>query len=243
MWAAQDPFAAYLDSVDKRLSGMLRNSDERASATMGQHSNRTSEPNATAMTQSPYLAKFPLDGLESFPGSTLARFKRLRPVLEAILGEEGVPKELAAVVLVESAARPDALSQRQARGLWQLMPGTARQYGLRVEADHDERIDIEASAHAAARYLRDLYARFGDWPLALAAYNAGQDAVERAMDGSGASTFWQLSAWRKLPEETRNYVPTVLSVMQWLGFSQNAAPSSETSGLQRWIYASTQQPN
>jgi len=141
----------------------------------------------------------------------------MRPALEGILESEGVPKELIAVVLIESAAQSYALSPRQARGLWQFIPGTARQYGLHVSPDRDERVEMERATRAAARYLRDLYRRFEDWPLALAAYNAGQYAVEKAIQQSRATSFWQLSAGGRLPEETRKYVPAVLAAMRLLG--------------------------
>ena len=137
------------------------------------------------------------------------------PVFEPILREESVPLELAAVVLVESGGSPFALSPKGARGLWQLMPGTARRYGLFVSPLRDERLDPYKSTRAAARYLRDLYSQFGDWSLALAAYNAGEDAVQRAMDRTSVRTFSSVAA--ALPVETRNYVPAVLRALRLLG--------------------------
>ena len=142
-----------------------------------------------------------------------ARVEQLRPVVEPILRSEGIPPELIAVLLVESAGNPLALSPKGARGLWQFMPETARRYGLRVNAERDERLDPELSTRAAARYLRDLYRRFGDWPLALAAYNAGAVQVERALARTGPADFWRLSQQRLLPQETRAYVPAVLGAM------------------------------
>lgn len=142
-----------------------------------------------------------------------ARVEQLRPLVEPILRSEGIPPELIAVLLVESAGNPLALSPKGARGLWQFMPETARRYGLRVDGERDERLDLELSTRAAARYLRDLYRRFGDWPLALAAYNAGAVQVERALAQGGEGDFWSLSAQRLLPQETRAYVPAVLGAM------------------------------
>ncbi len=129
--------------------------------------------------------------------------------LAEILAEEGVPEWLAAVVQVESGGNPYALSPKQARGLWQLIPETARRYGLTVTPSRDQRIEVEPSTRAAARYLRDLYSRFGDWRLALAAYNAGEETVGSALARTGRSTFAAIA--RALPEETRRYVPAVLA--------------------------------
>jgi len=132
------------------------------------------------------------------------------PMLAGILRAHGLPPSLLGVAAVESGFNPAALSPKGARGLWQLMPETARRYGLAVEPGRDERLDPVKSTHAAARYMNDLYAQFQDWPLALAAYNAGENRVERALERRGAGDFWTLSRLAALPEETRRYVPAVL---------------------------------
>lgn len=136
------------------------------------------------------------------------------PSLANILREKGLPASLMGVAAVESGFNPAALSPKGARGLWQLMPETARRYGLIVEPHRDDRIDPLKSTFAAAAYMKDLYAQFGDWPLALAAYNAGENRVERALERHGAGDFWTLSRRAALPEETRRYVPAVLAKMQ-----------------------------
>ncbi|HXE76258.1 MAG TPA: lytic transglycosylase domain-containing protein [Candidatus Xenobia bacterium] len=133
---------------------------------------------------------------------------------------EGVPVELLAVGWVESRFNPRALSPRGARGAWQFMPETARRYGLQVDARRDERTDFTLSTRAAARHLADLYRQFGDWPLVLAAYNAGAGRVERALARSGRRDFFELRPW--LPAETREFVPSVLRLSR----GRAAAPRS-----------------
>lgn len=145
------------------------------------------------------------------------RLRQFQPVLEPILRAEGVPSELIVVVLIESAAVPTAQSPREARGLWQFIPETARRYGLVVNLARDERLDTLKATRAAARYLRDLYLRFGDWSLALAAYNAGEQAVQRAIDRTGLADFLSLSSRKLLPGETRRYVPAVLAAIELVG--------------------------
>jgi membrane-bound lytic murein transglycosylase D len=165
----------------------------------------------------------------------LTRLQRLRPLLEPILEGEGVPAALVAVVLVESAGRSTAQSPRDARGLWQLVPATARHYGLRVAPGIDERLDIEKSTRAAARYFRDLYFRFGDWSLALAAYNAGEEAVQKAVDRSGVKDLHKLGAKNLLPMETRNYVPAVLAAADLLGSVRTLNGRAESAESPRQI--------
>jgi soluble lytic murein transglycosylase-like protein len=125
--------------------------------------------------------------------------------------DEGVPLEYLAVAAVESAFHPDALSPKGARGLWQFMPATAQRFGLCVEEWRDDRLDAQRSTRAAARYLRWLHAQFGDWLLALAAYNAGEGRVLAAIERGQSRDFWRLAALGLLPEETRRYVPAVLA--------------------------------
>ena len=132
---------------------------------------------------------------------------RLLPVF----GAGGVPRELVWLAEVESGFDPAARSPAGARGLFQLMPDTARELGLSTFLP-DERTDPEKSARAAARLLRELHEKFGDWPLALAAYNAGPGRVRRTLDQKQARTFAQIAA--ALPVETRLYVPKVLAVLQ-----------------------------
>jgi membrane-bound lytic murein transglycosylase D len=146
----------------------------------------------------------------------VARVTQLKPGIASILHEHGVPDEAVALVLVESAGLPTALSPKGARGIWQFMPDTARRFGLTVNSGTDERVDMQKSTRAAARYLRDLHARFGDWSLAFAAYNAGEMVVQNAVLRTGSKDFALLSRKRLIPAETRAYVPAVMAASHLL---------------------------
>jgi soluble lytic murein transglycosylase-like protein len=135
------------------------------------------------------------------------------PFIAEVLAQHELPQQLAAVVVVESAGNPSALSPKGARGLWQLMPGTARRYGLRVDHQTDERLDPLKSTYAAARYLRELYGIFRDWPLALAAYNAGENRIQGVIERTGIQRFADMATRELLPAETIHYVPAVLNLM------------------------------
>jgi len=137
----------------------------------------------------------------------LARSGKYFPMIAAVLRDEGLPEELAYLALIESEFSPQAVSPSGAAGLWQFIPSTARKYGLKINKWVDERRDPAKSTRAAAAYLKDLHEVFGRWYLATAAYNAGQGAISRAMQRSGAKDFWSLSRKAKLREETRNFVP------------------------------------
>ena len=131
-------------------------------------------------------------------------------MIQRILQEEGLPANLMWIGLVESGYDPAARSTKNALGIWQLMPETAARFGLRT-GGRDERTDPEQSTRAAARYLKWLYGRFGDWTLALAAYNAGESRVQSAIEQARDRDFWHLAASGILPRETQAYVPAVLA--------------------------------
>lgn len=131
--------------------------------------------------------------------------------LRQIFQDEGVPIELLNLALVESGFRPNARSGSGAVGMWQFMKGTARSYGLTVSFLTDERKDPILSTIAAVRLLRDLYFTYEDWPLALAAYNAGPGRVDRAMIKTGQKDYWELCRQKALSRETRNFVPKILA--------------------------------
>ena len=146
------------------------------------------------------------------PQLVVARYQTYRDTFTRILAEENVPVELLAVAFVESGFNPQALSPKGARGIWQFMPGTAAAYGLSVRPADDHRTHPEHSTRAAARYLRDLYRQFGDWKLALAAYNWGEANIQRVINRTGIRDFDELARRGLLPLETRNYVPSVLAI-------------------------------
>jgi len=132
------------------------------------------------------------------------------PKLKEVFASEGVPSELIWIAEVESSFNPKAQSPVGARGLFQFMPATAKHYGLST-FPFDERTNPEKSARAAARYLKNLHGRFRDWPLAIAAYNAGEGRIGRLLAKSDSQTFDAISS--KLPAETRLYVPKVLATV------------------------------
>ncbi|HEX7708762.1 MAG TPA: transglycosylase SLT domain-containing protein [Thermoanaerobaculia bacterium] len=136
------------------------------------------------------------------------RSSEYKALIDRELERQNLPKGLAYLPLIESGYVPTLTSRAGAHGLWQFMPPTAREYGMRVDWWLDERADPEISTRAAIRYLKDLHRMFGDWPLALAAYNCGPGRVRRTMEASGAKTFWELVDKGLLPKETRGYVPT-----------------------------------
>jgi membrane-bound lytic murein transglycosylase D len=142
----------------------------------------------------------------------LRRSGRYRPLVQRILDDEGVPQELIYLAQVESGFLPRARSNKQAVGMWQFVQFRGRQYGLMQTPGTDDRLDPEKATRAAAKHLHDLYAMFGDWYLAMAAYNCGPGCVERAVERTGYADFWDLRRLNALPKETANYVPVILAV-------------------------------
>lgn len=143
----------------------------------------------------------------------LTRSARYRQLIEKALAEQKLPKGLAYLPVIESGYATTLTSRSGAHGIWQFMPDTAREYGLRVDWWVDERADPERSTRAAAVYLRDLYRQFHDWPLVLAAYNAGPGRIRRALRETGTKTFWELLETASLTKETRGYVPTFFATV------------------------------
>jgi membrane-bound lytic murein transglycosylase D len=149
---------------------------------------------------------------KSYFQTLLARSGKYMPIIARVLSEEGLPEELAYLALLESEFQVDATSQAGAVGLWQFVPSTARQYGLRIDAWVDERRDPVKSTKAAAAYLKDLHRYYGRWYLVTAAYNAGPAIIDKALQTSRASDFWGIKEKAQLSQETRNFVPKFVAV-------------------------------
>ena len=143
--------------------------------------------------------------------SGLRRSGQFMDMARRIFREEGVPEDITWLGQIESAWRPTARSWAAASGLWQFIPGTGQTYGLRQTAWIDERNGFEKATRASARYLKDLYNHFGDWELAMAAYNTGQGNIDRAISRAGARSFWKIYPY--IAQETRNYVPNILAAI------------------------------
>ncbi len=142
----------------------------------------------------------------------LRRAGRYREMIGRTLREEGVPQDLIFLAQAESAFQPQALSRAGARGMWQFLAWRGQEYGLQRTWWVDERQDPEKATRAAARHLRDLYSQFGDWYLAMAAYNCGPGNVQKAVERTGYADFWELYKRNVLPTQTKNYVPIILAL-------------------------------
>jgi membrane-bound lytic murein transglycosylase D len=142
----------------------------------------------------------------------LRRSGRYRPLVQRILDNEGVPEELIYLAQVESGFLPRARSNKKAVGMWQFVQFRGQEYGLMQGPGTDDRLDPEKATRAAAHHLHDLYATFGDWYLAMAAYNCGPGCVQRAVERTGYADFWELRRLNALPKETANYVPLILAL-------------------------------
>ena len=158
-----------------------------------------------------YISYFSNRGRGTFERA-FARSGRYHDMMVTILKQEGVPQDLIYLAQAESGFHPLAVSRVGARGIWQFMGSRARGYGLQHSMWVDDRQDPEKSTRAAARHLKDLYAQFGDWYLAMAAYNSGPGTVQAAVKRTGYADFWELYRRNVLPKETRNYVPIILAM-------------------------------
>lgn len=159
-----------------------------------------------------YIHYFSTDRGRKVLVSGLRHSGRYRSLVQRILDDEGVPQELIYLAQAESGFLPRARSYKQAVGMWQFVQFRGRQYGLMQGAGTDDRLDPEKATRAAAKHLHDLYAMFGDWYLAMAAYNCGPGCVQRAVERTGYADFWELRRLNALPKETENYVPIILAV-------------------------------
>src|SRR5215467_4734742 len=162
-------------------------------------------------TVAAYINYFSTSG-RSILEHSLTRAGRYREMIRRILKQEGLPQDLIYLAEAESGFHPLALSRAGARGMWQFMGSRGKGYGLERSWWVDERQDPEKSTRAAARHLKDLYKQFGDWYLAMAAYNSGPGTVQSEVKSTGYADFWELYKRNVLPKETRNYVPIIVAV-------------------------------
>ena len=141
----------------------------------------------------------------------LQRAGRYMPMIRSVLEREGLPRDLAYVAMIESSFKTRARSRARAQGVWQFIGATGRRYGLHRTAAVDERSDPVKATEAAAGYFKDLHEIFNDWYLAMAAYDAGEGRIARALARTGAETYWDLCRLGAIPRETRLYVPSVIA--------------------------------
>ena len=142
----------------------------------------------------------------------LRRKGKYQEMIARVFKEEGVPQDLIYLAQAESAFQPLALSRAGARGIWQFVQWRGNEYGLKRSWWVDERLDPEKATRAAAQHLRDLYGLYGDWYLAMAAYNCGPGNVQKGIERTGYADFWELYKRNVLPKETKNYVPIILAL-------------------------------
>jgi membrane-bound lytic murein transglycosylase D len=159
-----------------------------------------------------YLNFFQTPRGRSIVENGLRRKGKYNEMISRVLREEGVPQDLIYLAQAESAFQPLALSRAGARGMWQFMQWRGNEYGLKRTWWVDERVDPEMATRAAAQHLRDLYGLFGDWYLAIAAYNCGPGNVQKGIERTGYADFWELYKRNVLPRETKNYVPIILAI-------------------------------
>jgi len=150
---------------------------------------------------------------DSFFSTALGRSQAYEDMMKKILREKNLPEELFYLALIESGFNPHAFSRSKASGIWQFVTKTARRFGLKVDKWVDERRDPEKSTYAAAEYLKSLYGMFNNWDLAAASYNAGEGKVLKAMKRAKSQDFWEISRYRYLRKETKEYVPMFLAAV------------------------------
>ncbi len=143
----------------------------------------------------------------------LSRSGQYQSVIEKELEKAGLPKDLVFLAMIESGFNPTAYSRAHAAGLWQFISGTGKRYGLRINKWVDERREPDKATLAAIKYLSCLYEEFGDWYLAVAAYNAGEGRIGRAIRKYQTRDFWEIAGHRHLSLETKRYVPKLLAAI------------------------------
>ena len=194
-----------LETVRNPLLGdVLRPNSQPVQTTVPMTTNRLVESTMETLLKTP----------EKHLNHWLSRADTYFPMIEQIFREEGIPDELKYLAMIESGLNPVARSWARAAGMWQFIAATGRAYDLEVNAWVDERMDPEKATRAAARHLKDLFERYGDWHIALAGYNCSPRCILRAIRGAKADghpnpTYWDM--YRHLPRETRGYVPMYIA--------------------------------
>jgi membrane-bound lytic murein transglycosylase D len=211
--AAQEPQQKSEPAPIDETNGLAPTADARTKAKAEAEIKNTHSDLPLMMTDqvAGYIAYFQGRGRGVYERA-FARSGRYHDMIIATLKDEGVPQDLIYLAQAESGFHPLAVSRAGARGIWQFMASRARGYGLSHNMWVDDRQDPVKSTRAAAQHLKDLYAQFGDWYLAMAAYNSGPGTVQAAVKRTGYADFWELYQRNVLPKETRNYVPIILAV-------------------------------
>lgn len=203
---------------------------------------RVEEEIKTVRSDLPLVSNDYVDGVitylqgrgSGFVNTVLKRAGQYQELFSEALRQEGLPQDLIYLAAAESGYNPFALSRAGAKGIWQLMLGRAIEYGLKKDRWVDEREDPAKSTSAAVRHLKDLYQQFGDWYLAMAAYNCGPANVQKAIEKTGYADFWMLRQLHALPVDTENYVPIIIATAliakdpQAYGFNVQPDPPLET---------------
>ena len=186
------------------------------SAGLGQNSERKISYKRFPMDDNKYIDwwinKLSQGSLRDTMKRYLERSHRYLDYMGSIFEENGLPAELVYISMAESGFYPYATSKKKAVGYWQFIRETGLQYGLKIDYLVDERRDFNLSTQAAVRYLKDLYGKFGDWRLSMAAYNYGEGRVATAISRHKSRNFWQLVKKKALPKETRSYVPKIIAM-------------------------------
>ena len=180
--------------------------------------------NPTALQFAKVYVKKNRWGLEKIKKRSRSSFT----IINSVFSKSDIPLELKYMAIVESNLNTDTVCNSSgATGIWQLMPFTARELGLKIKGDSDERLHIHKSSAAVAKYLKQLYTEFGNWLLVIAAYNSGPAKVTRAIRSSGSNDFWELQ--NLLPLETRNHVKKFISVLYFFEEQNNIAEQTTPS--------------
>ncbi len=224
--------ASAADSAGKALAA-VHDSNEKSSTTVSAPliTNSVASVQANLLTLHPMAIGF----VKGYITENTTRLEKMRTwsvshfrMIDNILGKYKLPEELKYLAVIESELKSTATSRVGAVGPWQFMPETARILGLKVMSGRDDRKDLYKSTHAAAKYLRDLYAQLGDWLLVIAAYNGGPARVESAIRKSKSRDFWKLQYY--LPAESRNHVKKFIAT-HYIMEGQGGATTTGAKGI------------